>query len=224
MATVMPQQVVDPRARLAVHVEVRAAEEVRLHHHVVQVERTLLDAAPDLAVGIGEAARVRDHQHRPRLLLRIQHLLRVRQSERHRDFYLNVLALREREHRLLTMLIARRRQNDRVDAGTVDALFQVRGGERDIPLRRELFRACLGAPGNRNDLHTLDLGQSLGVDFPHRARASQTNLQRQPPTPNSQLPISIPPGVSLGIGSWKLGVDDGCIHPSLPMYTYDRTR
>ena len=67
---VMPQQVVGPRARLAERVHVRAAEEVGLHVHLLDVEL----ARPDLPVhplvaGI-EAARVADHRDLARCLLR----------------------------------------------------------------------------------------------------------------------------------------------------------
>ena len=61
VATMMPEQVVDPRARLAVHVEIRAAEEVGLDDHVMQMERAFLDALANLAVRAREPARVRHH-------------------------------------------------------------------------------------------------------------------------------------------------------------------
>ena len=61
MASVMPQQVVDPRAWRSVHIEVFATEEICLDHHVVQVKGAVLDAAANLAVRRREAPRVRNH-------------------------------------------------------------------------------------------------------------------------------------------------------------------
>ena len=126
MAAVVPEQVVHPRPCLAVHVRVGPAEEIRLDDHVMQVERALLDASPDLAMRAREAPRVRDHADLAGLLRGSEHVLRVGQIEAHRDLDLDVLALRQRQDRLIVVLVARRRQDDRVDAGPVDARLEVR--------------------------------------------------------------------------------------------------
>ena len=170
MATVVPQQVVDPGSRLTVHVQVRAAEKICLDDHVMEVERAIPDAAPDLAVRAREAACVGDHAHLAGRLRRLDHVLGVGEAERHGDLDLDVLALRQRHDRLIVMLVARRRQDHRIDARTVDACLEVRGSERNLVLLGEGLRALVRACRNRDDLDVFNFCEGLDVDFPHRAR------------------------------------------------------
>src|SRR5678815_6049858 len=89
--------------------------------------RDSLDAFPDLAMRAREAPRVRDHADLASRLRGLYHVLGVLKAERHRDLDLHVLALRQRHDRLIVMLIAGRRQNYGIDAGTVNAGLEVRG-------------------------------------------------------------------------------------------------
>jgi hypothetical protein len=178
VAAVMPQQVVDPRARLPVHVQIGPAEEVGLDDHVVQVERAFLDALPNLAVRRGEPPGMRDHQRLARPFRRVEHLLRVGQVERHRDLDLHVLALGEGHQRLRAVLVAGSRQDHRVDAGPVDARLQVVRGKGNLVGCRELRRTLLGPGCDRDHFDAVDFGQRLGVNLAHRTRACQTNLHQ----------------------------------------------
>ena len=117
MASVVPQQVIHPRSRLTVHVEIGSAEEIRLDDHVIEMKRPLLNATTDLSMRAGEPARVGDHADFASLLRRLQHALRIGQVQAHRNFNLDVLAFRQRENGLICVQGARCRQDDRVDAG-----------------------------------------------------------------------------------------------------------
>ena len=68
---VVPQQVVGPAARLAQRVHVRAAEEIGLHVHLLDVELARLDLLVHVLVAGIEAARVADHRDQAGLLLRL---------------------------------------------------------------------------------------------------------------------------------------------------------
>jgi len=171
MATMMPKQVVDPRPRLPVHVQVRAAEEIGLDDHVMQVEGAFLDALADLAMRARKAAGVRHHADLAGRFRRLHHVLGVSEAERHRDLDLDVLAHGERQERLVRMLIGGCRQNDGINSRTIDAGLQVSGGEGNIPLRGEILHAFFGAASDRDDLYIVDLCQRLHMDFAHRTSA-----------------------------------------------------
>jgi hypothetical protein len=76
----------------------------------MQVEGAFLDALADLAMRAREAAGVRHHADLAGRFRRLHHVLGVSEAERHRDLDLHVLALRQREERLVVVLVARRRQ------------------------------------------------------------------------------------------------------------------
>ncbi len=142
----------------------------------MEMERAVLNAAPNLPMRIRKPARVRHHQRFPGLFGLVEHVLRVGQVQRHGNFDLHVLALAQRHHRLIVMLVARGREDDRVHAGTVDALLEVGRRVRDIPLRREFLHAGLGASGNGNDGDVLDLLEGFDVNLAHGPGAGEADL------------------------------------------------
>ena len=188
VATVMPEEVVDPRARLAVHVQVRAAEEVRLDDHVMQVEGALADPPVDFAVRARKPPSVGDHADFARLALRVQHPLCVGEIKAHRNLDLDVLALRQGEQRLLAVLFGGGRQNDRIDTGPLDTGGEVRRLKRNIPLLREFPAAFVGAAGNRHHFHAVNFFQRLHVNGAHRSGTRQTNLHRDASIPFLPFP------------------------------------
>ena len=105
-----------------------------------------------LAMRAREAARVRDHADLAGLPRRRQHVLGVGQVQAHRNLDLDVLALRERQDRLVVVLVARRRQDHRVHAGPIDARLEAGRSERDSPFRRECLPALFGAARDRRRL------------------------------------------------------------------------
>ena len=117
-------------------------------------------------------------QHLAGLPGRVEHPLRVGQVERHRDLDLHVLALRQRQQRLVAMLVAGRGQNHGVHARAIDARLEIGRVERNVPLRGELVHTIGRAARHRHHFHALDLRQGLDVNLAHRPRACQTDFHR----------------------------------------------
>jgi hypothetical protein len=88
---VVPEQVVGPRARLALGVDVPAAEEVGLHIHLLDGEFAGPDPVVHVLVRGIEAAGVAHHAHQPGFLLLGDHRLRVGPAVGQRDFDLTCL-------------------------------------------------------------------------------------------------------------------------------------
>ena len=106
-----------------------------------------------------------------------------------------MLALAQRENGLFRMLVARRRQNHCVDAGTIDALLEIGRMKRNLPLAGKCLAAFWRAACYGHDLDVIELPERLYVRRAHGAGPCQTNLH-----------CAIPPGSDL----------DFCEHPNLP--------
>ncbi len=131
---VVPQQVVGPRARLAQRVHVRAAEEVGLHVHLLDVELARADLPVHPLVARVEAARVADHRDLAGGLLRRSTRLGVREAVGERDLDLHVLARREAGDRLRGVHLRGRAQDHRVDVRQREAVGEIVGDVADAVL------------------------------------------------------------------------------------------
>ena len=175
---VVPQQVVGPRPRLTQGVGVRAAEEVRLHVHLLEVEL----AGPDLVVdplmaGI-EAARMSDHGHLARLLLRGRRRFGTREAVGQRNLHLHVLAGGERRDRLVGVHLRGRAQDDGVHLLHGERLRKVGACVADAVLLRHLLRLVELAADDRHDPNARNVLDAVEVLGPERARAGQRHVDR----------------------------------------------
>jgi hypothetical protein len=133
---VVPQQVVGPRARFALGVDVLAAEEVGLHIHLLDVEFAALILLCTYWCEV-EAAGVADHADQPGFLLLGDHRFGIGPAVGQRDFHLHVLARLHAGDRLRGMHLGRRAQDHGVDIGPRQR-FQLGAG---------MARAILGRDG-----------------------------------------------------------------------------
>ena len=145
-----------------------------------------------------------------------QHALGIGEVQRHRDFDLDVLAFRQRQYRLVRVLVARRGQNDGVHARAVDAGFEAGRMKRDLPLVGERFPRFFGPAGDRHHFDAGNLPKRLHVYDAHGAGAASaifilrffvgklrirgvsqtTNLLTYQPHRNSRSPVIPRPSAS----------------------------
>ena len=154
---VVPQQVVGPAARLAERVHVAAAEEVRLHVHLLDLEFAGDDALVHELVARVEAARVAAHRHAPRRLLRLDDGLRVLPRIGERDLDLHVLAGLQAGDGLRSVHLRRRAQDHRVDFGQREAVGQVGADVADAVPGGDLAGLLELAAHQRHHLDAVDV-------------------------------------------------------------------
>jgi hypothetical protein len=178
---VVPEQVVGPRARLALGVDVPAAEEVGLHIHLLDGEFAGPDPVVHVLVRGIEAAGVAHHAHQPGFLLLGDHRLRVGPAVGQRDFDLDVLARLHAGDGLRGVHLGRRAQDHRVDIGPRQRFAQI--GAR---MARAIFgRDGSGLPGltadHRNDFDAVDSLEAVEVLFAKGAGTDQGNTHESTP-------------------------------------------
>jgi hypothetical protein len=153
---VVPQQVVGPGARLAQCIHVRAAKEVGLHVHLLDVEFAGANfLVYPLVAGI-EAARVAAHGDQPGLLLQGDHGFGIGQAVGQRDLDLHVLAGLQAGDGLLGVHLGRRAQDHGVDFLQRQAVGQVGGDVADAVFGGGLARLFQFAADQRDHLDAVD--------------------------------------------------------------------
>jgi hypothetical protein len=157
--------------RLAEGVRVRAAEEIRLHVHLLNLELALDDSLMNPLVRRIEAARVADHANESCFLLCLGDSLRVRQTVGERDLDLHVLACAQASDALRGMHLRRRAENHRIDVFARERLVEIRGDVLDAEFGGDAAGLLELATDERNDLDAIDLLQRLEVFDPECARA-----------------------------------------------------
>ena len=160
---VVPEQVVGPGARLAERVDVRAAEEVGLHVHLLDRELAGDDPLVHPLVARIEAARVADHRDQARLLLRPRDGLGVGEAVGERDLDLHVLARLRHAIACARVQLRGRGEDHRVDVRAREALGEVGRHVADAELARDLLRRLERAADERDDLDAVDLRERFEV-------------------------------------------------------------
>jgi hypothetical protein len=174
----MPQEVIGPRPRLAERVHVRAAEEVRLHVHLLDVELARLDLVVNpLMAGI-EAARMAHHGDLACLPLRRRRRFRAGKAVGQRDLDLHVLARGKRRHRLVRVHLRGRAQDHRIHVFHGKRLGQVGAGVADAVLARDLFGLVELAADHRHHADARDVLDAVEVLDAERAGAGQRDVDR----------------------------------------------
>jgi hypothetical protein len=186
VAGVVPQQVVGPRPRLAGRVHVGAAEEVGLDVHLLDVQLAGLDAAVDPLVAGVEAAHVAGHGDHAGLLLEADQPLGVGRRVGDGDLDQHVFP---RAHALLGLFgvdLGRAGDDDGLEAGLLQGLAEVGRPVRDVPLLGELLRAGRPAAGQRDDLDSGNVLQSLHVAGAERTTPGKSDLHVTHMMPNAR--------------------------------------
>jgi hypothetical protein len=173
---VVPQQVVGPGARLAQCVHVRAAEEVGLHVHLLDVEFAGANLLVDPLVAGVEAPRVAAHGDQPGLLLQREHGFGVGQAVGQRDLDLHVLAGLQAGDGLLGVHLGRRAQDHGVDFLHGQAVGQVGADVADAVLGGGLARLVQFAADQRDHLDAVDQLDRVEMLDAEGAGAGQRDL------------------------------------------------
>ena len=175
MRGVMPQQVVRPRARLALGVHVLAAEEVGLHVHLLDVELTRGDLVVHVLVRRIEAAGVADHADQAGFLLLRHHGFGIGPGVRQRDLDLNVLAGIHAGDGLFGVHLRGGAEDHGIDIGHGQHFGQIGAGVRRAVLGGD-FGSLFGiARNDRGDLYAVDVLEAVEVLFTESAGAYEGN-------------------------------------------------
>ncbi len=176
VAGVVPEQMVGPAARLALQVDVGAAEEIGLHVHLLDVQLAGHDLVVHPLVAGIEPAGVAGHGHHPGLLLHVDDPLRVRDAVGHGDLDLDVLAGLHALHRLLGVHLGGGGQDHRLDARNLQALAEVAGPVGNVELLGHLLGGLGAAADQGDDLDAVDLLDAFQVALSERPLARHDDL------------------------------------------------
>ena len=176
---VVPQQVVGPAARLAERVHVRAAEEVGLHVHLLDLELAGLDPPVNVLVAGVEAARVADHRDQAGRLLQRGDFLGACKRVGERDLDLHVLACLQAGDALRGVHLRRRAQDHCVDSLDRQAVGEVGAHVGDAVFRGDLLRLVELAADQRDDLDAVDQLDRVQMLDAERAGTGQRHLDRR---------------------------------------------
>ena len=160
VAGVVPEQMIGPRARLALGVQVGTAEKVGLRVHLLDIEFARIDPVLDVLVAGIEATHVPDHPHNAGALLRGDHLFGIGETVCHGNFSKGVLARLHGLHRLTAVHLRGRGQNDGSDIAGQKVLEASKGG-RDAALGcQRLDLVPVGAEDSRH-LNLVDVRKRI---------------------------------------------------------------
>ena len=173
---VVPQQVIGPAPRLALEIDVLAAEEERLHDEMLEPELAGLDPLVHPLVRRIEAARMTGHRDLAARLLRRGDLARVRQRVRDRNLDLDVLAGAQHLLRLRRVHLRRRGQDRGIDAGARERLAEVARVVRDPVLVRDRRGRLLIAADEARNLDVRNVLQTVQVLLAEGALANHHDL------------------------------------------------
>ncbi len=176
MAGVVPEQVIGPAARLALEIDVLAAEEKCLHHEMLQLELAGHDPVVNPLMRRIEPARMPGHGDQTACLLRLVDRRRVRQRIGDRNFDLDVLAGLQALNCLCRLHLGRRGDNCGVDAGLVERLGEVRRPVRNTVFPGNGLDGFGPAAGEADDLDAVDVLESIQVLLAKRTLANHDNL------------------------------------------------
>ena len=178
---VVPEQVVGPDARLAERVDVGAAEEVRLHVHLLDRELAGLDPLVHPLVARVEAARVADHADEAGLLLRPRATASA-SAQLSASGISTCTCLPARMHSDGLLGVQRRRRGTGSTASTSPSARAPRPGRSvadgdavfvgDRPRPARAFAPTIG-----DDLDTVDVAQRVEVLAAERAGAGEGDAQ-----------------------------------------------
>src|SRR5688572_18156249 len=191
VAGVVPQQVVGPAARLAERIHVGAAEEVRLHVHLLDPDLAGQDLlAYPLVRGI-EAPRMTTHADEAGFLLYAREFFGVPEVVGDRDFDLHVFAGAHALDALAGVHLRGSCKDRGFDAGLSQAFLEPGRPVRDAELFRDLGRRLGTAAGQRDDLGAGDLLDGFDVFYAEGALASDADFHD--PYPLKQAPCTTVP-------------------------------
>jgi hypothetical protein len=170
--------VIGPAPRLPGGVHVGAAEEVRLHVHLLDGQLAGQDAAAHPLVGGVEPAGMPDHADLAGFLLYPLDLLRVRPAVGDRDLDLHVLARAHRGDGLTGVQLRRRAQDNGVHVVTREHLIEIGRRDGNAIFARDSL-GLLDAPADHGgDGHAVDVRQAVEVLDAERPCAGERDPHR----------------------------------------------
>ena len=172
----MPQQMIGPGTGLTERVGVRAAEEKRLHVHVLDVELACHDLVSYPLMRRVEPAGVAHHGHQTRVGLFGQHRLGGGEAVGQRDLDLHVLARVHAGDGLRCVHLGWCGENRRIDIGDGQRVGEIGGPMVDAVLGGHLSGGRGSAAHNRNHVGPVEVGDRIEMVAAECAGAGQSEF------------------------------------------------
>ena len=153
---VMPQQMIRPAAGLAERIHVRAAKEVGLHIHLLNVEFASFDLLVHILMRRIEAPRVATHRHFSAGLGSLHHFLTFSIHITQRNFHLDMLACFKAGKRLRGMHLRGRAEDYGIEFFDFQGLRQIGGHMGDAIFGGHFLRLAQIATDQGDDFHIVN--------------------------------------------------------------------